>query len=280
MKLSHLKRKLTGLLVICVAMVSAATLYEMSETSATAQVNGPYYVQSPVYGGWSGDEKWYDAPGSPAHIAYSLFDDTNAYDLNLPGDRDKGLPVYAAGAGKVISLGTTYPGTLAGGNFGAVLIDHQNGTATGYMHMRNITVQVGASVTSSTIIGYISNKSSDTIPNHLHFAYYVKIKKNNKDYFSSVRAYIAPRDFSLSLPSSVTVRRGATFQISASVPFPGITSRVEDARWFDNTFWTSNKTGTATVSGNGLVKGVTVGSATITLKFSGKIWTVPVNVIN
>lgn len=207
MQFNYERRRLAGILSLCLIILGAliapqtgaGQAFAVSPSPLAAQVYGPYYVQSPVYGGWSGDERWYDVPGSPLHKPFATFDDTNAYDLNLPNNRENMLPVYSSGYGRVTSLGTSYPGTLDGGTYGAVLIDHQNGIYTGYMHMRNIQVRAGDSVTPYTIIGYISDKGVPGVI-HLHFAFYLKIKKSGKDYLSSTRAYIAPRDFGLNLP--------------------------------------------------------------------------------
>lgn len=286
MRFSYRKRHLAGVLSLYLALLGGILAPQSGGTQAFAaspvapQVYGPYYVQSPVYGGWSGDEKWYNVSGSSMHKAFATFDDSNAYDINLPSNRENMLPVYSSGYGKVTSLGTTFPGTTDGGTYGAVLIDHQNSTYTGYMHMRNIQVRAGNSVTPNTVIGYVSDKGVPGVV-HLHFAFYLKIKKNGKDYLSSASAYIAPRDFGLSLPRSISLRRGASFQVSAAVPFPGITnSGVQDPRWYNNTYWTSSNSRVATVSGSGLVKALAAGSSTITLKFSGKTFNIPVNVTN
>lgn len=285
MRFSYSKRRLAGTLSLCLALLAGIIATQpggrqtFAASPAVPQVYGPYYVQSPVFGGWSGDEKWYNVSGSPLHKAFATFDDTNAYDLNLPSNRENMLPVYASGSGRVTSLGTTYPGTIDGGTYGAVLIDHQNGTCTGYMHMRNIQVRAGDSVSPNTIIGYVSDKGVPGVI-HLHFAFYLKVKKNGKDYLSSTSTYIAPRDFGLNLPQPISLRRGASFQVSAPVPFPGISSRVEDQRWYNNTYWTSSNSRVVTVSGSGLVKAVAAGSSTITLKFSGKTFSIPVNVTN
>jgi murein DD-endopeptidase MepM/ murein hydrolase activator NlpD len=287
MRFSYRKRRLAGVLALCLALLGGILAplsggrqaLAASPSPLAAQAYGPYYVLSPVYGGWSGDEKWYNVSGSPLHKPFATFDDTYAYDLNLPSNRENQLPVYSSGYGRVTSLGTTYPGTTDGGTYGAVLIDHQNGIFTGYMHMRNIQVRAGDSVTPNTIIGYISDRGVPGVV-HLHFAFYLKVKKNGKDYLSSTSAYIGPRDFGLSLPPSLSLRRGASYQVSAPVPFPGFYSRVEDQRWYNNTYWTSSNSHVATVSGSGLVKAVATGSSTITLKFSGKTFNIPINVTN
>lgn len=99
-------------------------------------------------------------------------DDTFAWDINLLDNADAGKPVYAVDHGKVVK----YAGLVTpGGNYGAVLIEHNhNGTIwwSGYLHMKDIQVKEGDSVTPDTILGYISNASRDQIPDHLHFAVY------------------------------------------------------------------------------------------------------------
>lgn len=279
MRMIYLQRGLVRLLALCLAIAGLGTGAQVTATRASATAAAQQIqVQSPVFGPWGGSEGWYNATGSSMHKAFATFDDTNAYDLNLPRDIDNGLPVYAPSSGKVTSLGTTYPGTLAGGSLGAVLIDHENGYFTGFMHLRDIKVQSGDRVTTNTIIGYISNTGVSA--KHLHFAYYAKIKKNGKDYLSSVKVGFTARDFNLSLPISINLRRNNTYQISAAVPFPGISSKIEDTAWYNSTYWTSSSSGIAKVSGSGKVTAVAAGSATITLRFSGKVFNIPVKVTN
>ena len=98
--------------------------------------------------------------------------DMYAWDVNLNSpskDYDKGNPVRA------IEAGTIYTGNGWGGtSFGQVLINHLTSSgqwSSGYLHMSGIAKKSGT-VQKGEIIGYISNKSTANITNHLHFVVY------------------------------------------------------------------------------------------------------------
>lgn len=98
--------------------------------------------------------------------------DRYAWDVNLAGNADAGRPVYAAAPGRVVLYGGT---TAPGGNYGAVLIEHNtNGRKwwTGYLHMTGIQVGLDATVTTATVIGYVGHKGVPDGNDHLHVAIY------------------------------------------------------------------------------------------------------------
>ena len=235
--------------------------------SVTVPFNGTYTSSSDAI-------KFYNVTGSTAHKAYATFDDANAYDINLAGDRDQALPVLSPFAGTVTTLGTTFPGTSSGGTYGAVLINIGNGNYVGYMHLKSITVKSGDAVTAEQQIGKIGNVGVDN--NHLHFAYYTKegtVLKSKTVSFTD-RAFTMPLSWK---ETKVILKVNVSNQITGTVPF-GDKGNIESTTYYNNTNWLSDDSKTAKVDGNGKVTGVKIGTTIIRLKFSGQEFTFPVTV--
>jgi murein DD-endopeptidase MepM/ murein hydrolase activator NlpD len=168
----------------------------------------PSRIPAPFYGRYSGESRkfaatssWFDVPGSPLHRAFATFDDTNAYDLNLADNLDRGIPVLAPAAGKVIPWGRSFPGTVGGGPLGAVMIDHGN-WASGMMHMRDVRVKTGDTILGGQVIGFVS--SAGALTAHLHFAAYAKEQESGRVIrLLSRRVGFTQRGFLSSEPPSV-----------------------------------------------------------------------------
>lgn len=95
-----------------------------------------------------------------------------------------GSNIYAANSGIVSMVrGGCIPGNLScngrGGNY--IVINHQNGYYTVYMHLKNINVNTGQTVSAGQVIGTMGNtgnvypvptSSSSVNGTHLHFCLY------------------------------------------------------------------------------------------------------------
>lgn len=80
--------------------------------------------------------------------------------MDIGGDR--GEPVFAPGAGRVVEAG------WKGGYGNMIEIDHGNGVTTRYGHLSKIEVEVGDEVTRGQIIGLVGSTGRSTGP-HLHY---------------------------------------------------------------------------------------------------------------
>jgi hypothetical protein len=83
----------------------------------------------------------------------------NGIDISAPG----GTPIKAANSGKVLFSGYSRYGY---GNY--VLMQHPDGTITGYGHMSKRAVAAGQNVSRSRVLGYVGTTGNST-GNHLHF---------------------------------------------------------------------------------------------------------------
>ncbi len=167
----------------------------------------PSQVLSPVTGdleligpsGSCSNTKWcFNQHQTGGHIpdgGICQAEDTYAWDANLntpTWDSDQGEPVYAVAQGVICQ---TYGGCKNAddlGSYGQVLIEHSyegNTWWSGYLHLDNIQVTRGQSVTENTIIGYVSDTGADN--NHLHFVVYTD--ENIRSRLKSFDAQIQPR---------------------------------------------------------------------------------------
>jgi len=104
-----------------------------------------------------------------------------------------GTPVRAALSGTVVSINY---GAVPNCQYGKwVLIKHQNGLATLYAHLSDISVQKGAAVSTGQVIGFSGDTGYATGP-HLHLGVYVAEAISFKQYIcwnkSVVTIPIAP----------------------------------------------------------------------------------------
>ena len=106
--------------------------------------------------------------------------DYRAIDLNLPNNKDKGIPVKAVADGEVVKVFASYGEVHIKHTITLILKDESrtyNTWYSVYAHMSNITVKQGDKVAQGYVIGKISNKSADN--DHLHFAITTKLTDTN-----------------------------------------------------------------------------------------------------
>ncbi|RPI54136.1 MAG: PKD domain-containing protein, partial [Chloroflexi bacterium] len=121
---------------------------------------------------WDGVTIAFDA-SSPARIGESWYDGHGGIDF---GWHIQNEPIYAAAPGLVIDTVTSCRvGNQACGDYfgNRVWIDHGNGYATVYAHMKTVTVTVGTAIHSPAAqpLGIMGN-TGRSLGTHLHFALY------------------------------------------------------------------------------------------------------------
>ena len=117
-------------------------------------------------------QTWKDTPTHGAS-SYSQY----AYDFNLAGADDKGKPVAAVRAGYVAYVENRYDddsiancGESEAKNLANyVVINHPDGSASLYMHLRGVNVSKGQYVARGEIIGTIGRTGWTKCGYHLHF---------------------------------------------------------------------------------------------------------------
>lgn len=166
----------------------------LSPVIGAIQMSGPTYTCS--------NSKWCfwqrKGTGHEGKVGIGAADDTYAWDTNLNSpvpDTDKGQPVYAVAPGTVCqTYGSRSNADDPSATYGQVLLEHSyQGSKwwSGYLHLANIQVKRGQSITTGTVVGYISNKNVPDGNNHLHFVVYTG--ENSYGKLISFDASIKPR---------------------------------------------------------------------------------------
>ena len=105
--------------------------------------------------------------------------DTYVWDVNLLDNADRGKPVFAVAAGRVVKYAGIVP--PAGNDSGAVLIEHSlDGSPCDiipekcwWIHLQDIRVAETQSVGPNTVLGFIVNTSPFSFPDHLRLVFYL-----------------------------------------------------------------------------------------------------------
>lgn len=143
------------------------------DTSASGQIE--------VTGSWT-----WPTPG--CYTLTSVFNESRSYESHGGIDigASMGTPIYAAGAGTVVSSNNSCPHVSSGGNWCScgggygnfVWILHDNGYETIYGHMTTTAVSTGQTVSAGQLIGYVGSSGWSTGP-HLHFELRIGGVKSN-----------------------------------------------------------------------------------------------------
>lgn len=127
---------------------------------------------SPVGSRWTKlkpvDGGWYDSnPYGTRYLLGGRYAIHTGADLNLPGNADRDMPVYAMQDG-VVLMARRIPNSTWGN---LIVIAHAPKLHTRYAHLQRLLVAHGQTVRAGTVIGTIGNSGMEHIPgnDHLHF---------------------------------------------------------------------------------------------------------------
>jgi hypothetical protein len=236
-------------------------------------------------------------------------DDTYAWDINLnlwnvsteASDLDRDMAFYPVQSGTVVKWyaddsdpSNDISSSINSKNVNnAVLIKHTDSNGTnwwsGYLHARTLNVKDGDQVTIASTIGNIGKKGN-TDKNHLHLAIYTgENKKDSSGNSLLISTNVSFTTTTLTLspsPSSVTIKKGKKQKImvkaTATRGNASFNAYVNDNIYIYNRLWISSNSSVASVvsTGDGTITANGVGTASITVYFSGEKSTIPVTVTN
>lgn len=135
-------------------------------SSNRIEVRGAKVINSPIIVGEVGNWAW---PTMPAHAITTYFEwrwGSFHAAIDVITFPSLGSPIFAANDGNVIDV---VVGGYNGGRGSYIIVDHNNGYKTEYLHLQDVFINKGQSVEKGQKIGTMGNTGRSTGP-HLHFA--------------------------------------------------------------------------------------------------------------